>query len=63
MNTIFEKGGYFAVHVGNNENAVRWHDFDFKAWHVGVFAKTRHGLTLIGVVSGVDGDTYTWWAN
>ena len=62
MDIIRSKGGYFAVHVGNDA-CVRWHGFDFKPWHVGVFAKTRHGLTLIGVVSGSDGDSYTWWAN
>ena len=64
MNVIKSCGGYFAVHVVCDENAcVRWHNFNFKPWHVGVFAKTRHGLTLVGVVSaGIDGE-YTWWAN
>lgn len=58
-------GGYFAVHVACAENAcVRWHDFNFKPWHVGIFAMTRHGLTLVGVVSaGSSPDTFTWWAN
>lgn len=65
MNIIETCGGYAAIHVACAENAcARWHDFNFKPWHVGIFAKTRHGLTLVGVVSGggVDGD-YTWWAN
>ena len=62
MDIIRSKGGYFAVHVGNDA-CVRWHGFSFKPWHVGVFAKTRHGVTLVGVVSGVKGDSYTWWAN
>lgn len=58
-------GGYFAVHVVTDENAcVRWHGFNFKTWHVGIFAQTRHGLTLVGVVSaGSSPDTFTWWAN
>ena len=68
MKVIEARGAYFAVHVGNDENVcVRWHDFNFKPWHVGVFAMTRHGLTLVGVVSGVNRNfnriDYTWWAN
>ena len=66
MKVIEAKGGFFAVHVGNDENAcTRWHGFNFRPWHVGVFAMTRHGITLVGVVSGVDGvdGAYTWWAN
>ena len=64
MNVIADCGGYVAVHVACAKNAcVRWHDFNFKPWHVGIFAKTRHGLTLVGVVSADDGETFTWWAN
>lgn len=68
MNVIKAYGGYFATHVVCAENVcVKWHGFDFKPWHVGVFARTRHGLTLVGVVSGVNRNfnrnDYTWWAN
>ena len=64
MKVIEACDGYFAVHVGNDENTcIRWHGFNFKPWHVGVFAKTRHGLTLVGVVSNVGSETLTWWAN
>ena len=65
MKVIESCGGYVAVHVACAKNAcVRWHDFNFKPWHVGIFAKTRHGLTLVGVVSpGSSPDTFTWWAN
>ena len=64
MNVIESCGGYVAVHVACVKNAcVRWHDFNFKPWHVGIFAKTRHGLTLVGVVSAGDGETFTWWAS
>ena len=64
MNVIESCGGYVAVHVACAKNAcVRWHDFNFKPWHVGIFAKTRHGLTLVGVVSAGDGENFTWWAN
>ena len=64
MKVIEAKGGYVAMHVACAENAcIRWHGFDFKPWHVGVFAKTRHGLTLVGVVSAGVGGEFTWWAN
>ena len=65
MNVIEARGGYVAMYVACAKNAcVRWHGFDFKPWHVGIFAKTRHGLTLVGVVSpGSSPDTFTWWAN
>ena len=64
MEVIETCGGYSAVHVACAENAcARWHGFNFKPWHVGIFAKTRHGLTLVGVVSAGDGETFTWWAN
>lgn len=52
------------MHVACAENAcVMWHGFNFRPWHVGIFAKTRHGLTLVGIVSNVDSETFTWWAN
>lgn len=64
MELIESRGGYFAAHVVCDKNScVRWHDFNFKPWHVGIFAKTRHGLTLVGVVSAGDGETFMWWAN
>ena len=65
MNIVEARGKYFAVHVACAKNAcVRWHGFDFKPWHVGIFAKTRHGLTLVGVMSpGSSPDTFTWWAD
>lgn len=64
MEIIESCGGYFAMHVACAENAcIRWHGFDFKPWHVGIFAKTRHGLTLVGVVSADAGGEFTWWAN
>lgn len=65
MEIIQAWGGYFAVHVACVKNAcIRWHGFNFRPWHVGIFAKTRHGLTLVGVVSAgsTDGE-FTWWAN
>ena len=65
MELIEYCGGYVAMHVACAKNAcARWHGFNFKPWHVGIFAKTRHGLTLIGVVSaGSSPDTFMWWAN
>ena len=64
MNIIEAKGDYVAVHAVSDENAcVEWHGFNFKPWHVGVLACTRHGLTLVGVVSNVDNARYTWWCN
>ena len=64
MNVIEARGGYVAVHVACAKNAcVRWHDFNFRPWHVGIFAKTRHGLTLVGVVCPATGESFTWWAN
>jgi len=65
MKLIESWGGYVAVHVACAKNVcVRWHGFNFRPWHVGIFAKARHGLTLVGVVSpGSSPDTFTWWAN
>ena len=64
MDIIAACGGYFAVHVGNDENTcARWHGFNFRPWHIGIFAMTRHGVTLVGVVSAGSSETFTWWAN
>ena len=64
MEIVAAHGGYVAMYVACAKNAcVRWHDFNFKPWHVGIFAKTRHGLTLVGVVSAGAGGEFTWWAN
>ena len=65
MELIDSCGGYVAMHVACAKNVcVRWHGFNFRPWHVGIFAMTRHGLTLVGVVSaGSSPDTFTWWAN
>lgn len=65
MEIVAARGGYVAMYVACAKNVcVRWHEFNFRPWHVGIFAKTRHGLTLVGVVSAgsTDGE-FTWWAN
>ena len=63
MEIIGANGNYIAISVVHDDACVRWHGFNFKPWHVGVFARTRHGLTLIGVVSADAGGEFTWWAN
>lgn len=64
MEIVESCGSYAAMHVVCAENArVRWHGFNFRPWHVGIFATTRHGLTLVGVVSNVGRYDYTWWSN